>query len=42
VLIMRSQEARDEHTLLVTSWLTKVVVVLGLLLAPGAISDWLL
>jgi hypothetical protein len=38
---MRSQEDRDEQTLLIASWIAKVVLVVGLVLAVSAISDWL-
>jgi hypothetical protein len=41
MLTMRSQESRDEQTLLIASWIAKVVLLIGLFLAASAISEWL-
>jgi hypothetical protein len=41
VLTVRSQEGRDEQTLLIASWIAKVVLVVALFLAASAINDWL-
>ncbi|GAA1475656.1 hypothetical protein GCM10009623_01020 [Nocardioides aestuarii] len=38
---MRSQEDRDEQTLIIATWIAKVVLVVALFLAASAISDWL-
>ncbi|NYG55715.1 hypothetical protein BJ989_002019 [Nocardioides perillae] len=38
---MRSQEERDEQTLLIASWTLKLGLVLGLFFAAGALYGWL-
>lgn len=42
MLSMRTQEDRDEQTLIIATWIARVVLVVALFLVASAISDWLL